>query len=128
MTKLSVLEVSKEEEMSVIREGKSEDSRSITANTFAMPKVDFPEFDESDLEDWLYKCQRFFELEHVPEDKKVKLASLYLYGSALQWHYSYVKNRMRDMALEWEEYALALNSRFGKEVFEDPMGKMNNLK
>ncbi|KAI4364755.1 hypothetical protein MLD38_020809 [Melastoma candidum] len=105
-----------------------DDSRGIIANTFSMPKVDFPEFDGHELEDWLYKCRRYFELEHVPEDRKVKLASLYLYGSALQWHYSYVKNRKKERALVWEEYSAALNSRFGKEVFEDPMGKMKNLK
>ncbi|KAI4302811.1 hypothetical protein MLD38_038514 [Melastoma candidum] len=128
LTKLSALEGNKGDDMSVMRESKDEDLRSVTVQTFAMPKVDFPEFDGSDLEDWLYKCQRFFELEHVPDNKKVKLASLYLYGTALQWHYSYVKNRKKDKMLEWEEYVLALNSRFGREVFEDPMGKMKNLK
>ncbi|KAI4370841.1 hypothetical protein MLD38_019144 [Melastoma candidum] len=129
LQKLSAMEGSKEEAMSVVQGRKNENSRGETAaSTFTMPKVDFPEFDGSDLEDWLYKCQRFFELEHVPEDKKVKLASLYLYGFALQWHYSYVKNRKRDRVLEWEEYSLALNSRFGREVFEDPMGRMKNLK
>ncbi|KAI4340387.1 hypothetical protein MLD38_025228 [Melastoma candidum] len=126
--KLSALEVSRDAGVPVERAKNLDDSGGIIANTFSMPKVDFSEFDGHDLEDWLYKCQRYFELEHVPEDRKVKLASLYLYGSALQWHYSYVKNKKKERALEWEEYSAALNSRFGKEVFEDPMGKMKNLK
>ncbi|KAI4369551.1 hypothetical protein MLD38_017978 [Melastoma candidum] len=128
LQKLSALEVNREESLPVLKEKRNDDSRGVMVNTFTMPKVDFPEFDGHDLEDWLYKCQRYFELEHVPEDRKVKLASLYLYGSALQWHYSYVKNRKKERALEWEEYSAALNGRFGKEVFEDPMGKMKNLK
>ncbi|KAI4385691.1 hypothetical protein MLD38_003686 [Melastoma candidum] len=128
LKKLSALESSKEDESAIAREVRNDNFKNATISTFVMPKVDFPEFNGSDLEDWLYKCQRFFELEHVPEDRKVKLASLYLYGAALQWHYSYMRNRRRDRILEWEEYTLALNSRFGKEVFEDPMGKMKNLR
>ncbi|KAI4321267.1 hypothetical protein MLD38_034666 [Melastoma candidum] len=134
--KLSLLEDKKKGEVQEVRgewsdhQWKSdvEDHRVSNLNSFVMPRIDFPEFDGDNLEDWLYKCQRYFELEHIPENKKVQLASLYLCGPALQWHFSFVKNRRSDKSLDWGEYAGALNNRFGKEVFEDPMGKMKNLR
>ncbi|KAI4319919.1 hypothetical protein MLD38_033458 [Melastoma candidum] len=95
---------------------------------YPMPKVEFPDFDGCNLDDWLYKSQRYFELECVPENRKVKLADLYMNGVVLQWHFTYIRNRGSQDYPGWKEYITAVARRFGKEVFEDPMGRMKNLK
>lgn len=91
-------------------------------------RLKFPGFDETNLEDWIYRSERYFKLEHTTELKKVSIASIYMYGKALQWHYTFVKNRgCADMPL-WTEYVEALTKRFGKAVLQDPMGKLKNLR
>ncbi|KAI4312947.1 hypothetical protein MLD38_023180 [Melastoma candidum] len=109
---------------------RKEDNESVDriAANYSLPKIEFPDFDGNNLDDWLYKCNRYFELERTPEDAKVKLASLYMYGGALQWHYTFLRNRPVGELLGWTEYVAAVTKRFGREVFEDPMGRMKNLK
>lgn len=34
-----------------------------------MPKMDFPRFDGTDLQIWLNKCEAFFQLYHIPDNK-----------------------------------------------------------
>ena len=56
------------------------------------PKRDFPTFEGEEVHKWLYKCNQYFDLEEIPESKKMKLASYYLDGLALYWHRNYTRN------------------------------------
>lgn len=49
-------------------------------------KVDFPRFDGNRVQEWLFKCEHFFELDDTPTDMKVSIASVYLSGLAMEWH------------------------------------------
>lgn len=48
-------------------------------------KVDFTVFDGSRVQDWLFKSERFFELDDTPEALKVSIASVYLSSQAMDW-------------------------------------------
>ena len=49
-------------------------------------KIDFPQFDGSDLNDWLFRCCQFFEIDGTPTEMKMKWASINLEGHVLSWH------------------------------------------
>ncbi|GJZ13163.1 putative mitochondrial protein [Tanacetum coccineum] len=44
-----------------------------------------------DVRGWLYKCEQFFEIDHVSDPHKIQLASIHLYGAASLWHRQFVK-------------------------------------
>lgn len=91
-------------------------------------QVEFPKFDGVGLRDWLYKCDQFFDVDETPEDLKVKLASCKLEGKALQWHQAYMKGGLTREWPRWSEYVRCLYSRFGSDLFDDPMGDFKDLR
>lgn len=56
-------------------------------------KIDFPVFDGSDFDGWLFRYERFFLVDRTPIDSKVTVASLHFSGKALEWHQSFIKNK-----------------------------------
>ncbi|XP_020105551.1 uncharacterized protein LOC109722075 [Ananas comosus] len=91
-------------------------------------KIEFPRFDGEDLKGWLFRCEQFFEVDGTSEEAKVRLAAIHLEGKALQWHQIYMKSRLTRSQPTWEEYVVSLNTRFGADLFDDPMAELKNLK
>ncbi|GKF17135.1 reverse transcriptase [Tanacetum coccineum] len=67
----------------------------------------------------------FFSVEHVDDVDKVRLASIYLFDSALVWHQQFEK--LNGNSVSWEDYQKALLARFDTD-FEDPLSELKNLK
>jgi hypothetical protein len=42
------------------------------------PKISFPEFDGSDVDGWIRKAEKYFELVRVPNEDRVPIAVLYI--------------------------------------------------
>lgn len=89
--------------------------------------MEFPSLGGSDLQGWMFKCDRFFQLDATPPSTKVRLASLHLIGKALEWHQSYVRSRGVLGEPPWEECAKDIKSRFGERVYEDAMADLKRL-
>lgn len=47
-------------------------------------KLDFPGFDGSRVQEWLFKYDRFFQLDGTPAEMKVSIASVYLSGVGME--------------------------------------------
>lgn len=90
-----------------------------------LAKVDFPKFSGDDVKGWIYRCQQFFKVDEISDDKKVHLASIHLFDKALVWHQQFLKLHGDDVA--WEVYEAAILQRFGL-AYEDPMAELKNLK
>nr|CAD1823577.1 unnamed protein product [Ananas comosus var. bracteatus] len=91
-------------------------------------KVEFPRFNGMDLKGWVYRCEQFFEIDGTEEDAKVKLATIHLESRALQWHQVYMKSRLTHSPPTWEEYVFAVNTRFGVDLYDDPMAEHKELR
>ena len=96
-------------------------------NTTRLPRIDFPKFEGDDVQGWIYKCEQFFEVDSVPEHRKVQIASIHLWGRALIWHQSLMK-RVVGQELTWEEYKRTILARFGASPFDDPVAELMKLK
>lgn len=78
-------------------------------------KIDFPRFDGSRVKEWLYKCEQFFSLDNTPPESKVRLASIHLDGTALQWHLNYMRSQF-DIYPSWPQYIADVSLHFGERM------------
>ncbi|KAK4427857.1 hypothetical protein Salat_1554700 [Sesamum alatum] len=87
---------------------------SSSSNAAALPRIEFPRFCGQDFRGWLYKCNQFFQLfSNIPDDSKVKLASIHLDGEALRWHTKFMAARDSESVVKWEEYVQEMEVQFG---------------
>jgi len=68
-------------------------------NLSRLSRIDFPKFEGDDVQGWSYKCEQFFELDAITENKKVKIAAIHLSGRALVWHQSFMKQFTEEFGL-----------------------------
>nr|GFA35549.1 hypothetical protein [Tanacetum cinerariifolium] len=90
-----------------------------------MTKIEFPKFGGDDVRGWLYKCEQFFEIDHVLDPHKVQPASINLYDTASLWHRQFVK--LMGESASWNSFKEAIMKRFCSP-YDDPMGDINNLR
>lgn len=63
--------------------GESSQFRSMVRNGI---KVEIPHFDGSEVEDWIFKLNEFFEFYRTPPEQKIQIASLHMEGATLSWY------------------------------------------
>lgn len=97
-------------------------------NLSRLSRVDFPKFEGEDIQGWIYRCEQFFELDSIAENRRVKIASIHLSGRALVWHQSYMRGFAAGVWPTWDEYRAAITARFGIEPFDDPLAELMKLK
>lgn len=91
-------------------------------------RMDFPHFSGEDVRPWIYRVDQFFEGNKTLPHDKVKIAAVHFDGKALQWHQSYMKNRLTRKIPSWEEYVRALFARLGSQLYDDPMFELVSLR
>lgn len=91
-------------------------------------KIDFPMFDGSRVQDWIFKSERFFELNSTPAKLKVSITSVYLIGLSMDWHYTFIKNRRITCPVSWDEYVMVMSMRFGPNELQRPIAQLKRLR
>ncbi|PKA46982.1 putative mitochondrial protein [Apostasia shenzhenica] len=91
-----------------------------------LPKIEFPKFSGDNVMGWVFRCEQFFEISQTPQEWKVKLASIYLDGIALEWHQNF--SRSNPTPIGWGVYKEAIKERFGETAYDDPMYELSILK
>nr|GEV05704.1 retrotransposable element Tf2 [Tanacetum cinerariifolium] len=55
-------------------------------------KMEFAKFDGEDVQGWLYRVNKFFEMDRVDDDgQKIRLVSMHVFDKALNWHKQFMK-------------------------------------
>ncbi|GJY31598.1 gypsy/ty3 retroelement polyprotein [Tanacetum coccineum] len=88
-------------------------------------RIEFPKFSSDDVKDRVYRCKQFFKVDRVPDGRKIQLASIHKFDTALVWYQQYVK-RYPDNTL-WEHFDVEVVKRFGV-LYDDPIVELKNLK
>ncbi|GJS49749.1 disease resistance TIR-NBS-LRR class family protein [Tanacetum coccineum] len=97
-----------------------------TTSYISLTKVEFPKFDEEDVQGWLYRVNKLFEMDQiVDDDQRIRLVSMHVFGKALNWHKHFMK-RFEEV-VTWGVYETQIKKRF-ESVFEDPVVELKNLK
>nr|GEX43424.1 hypothetical protein [Tanacetum cinerariifolium] len=91
-----------------------------------LTKVEFPKFDAEDVLGWLYRVNKFFEMDQIGDDEqRLKLIYMHVFGKALNWHKQFMGKFSE--VVTWGVYETHIKKRF-ESVFEDPMVELKNLK
>ena len=91
-----------------------------------LSKIEFPKFDGEDVQGWLYRVKRFFEMDQImDDDQKIRLVSMHVFGKALNWHTQFM--RRFGEVITWDVYEIHVRKRF-ESVFSDPVMELKNLK
>ncbi|XP_060181956.1 uncharacterized protein LOC132611554 [Lycium barbarum] len=89
------------------------------------PKINFPEFDGTNPRGWLRKCEKFFELYHIPEHEKLNYTSIHVRDRVDVWLDSYiVNNRGR---ITWAKFCVEVCRRFGNVRPQDIVDEFNKI-
>lgn len=75
------------------------------------------------MNEWLYKAEQFFNIDHTMEGAKFKLLLIHFNGNTIKYFQSFLKTREgeRGRLLLWSDFVEALMSRFVEQMFEDPI-------
>ncbi|XP_071712910.1 uncharacterized protein [Rutidosis leptorrhynchoides] len=102
--------------------GKGTQVRSGTLQHTRFTKIEFPRFDSTDVKEWIYSCKKFFTVDNVEDDEKIRIISIQLQKKSLTWHQQFIKINGSD-----NTYEEAILRRFGT-VVKDPLSELNNLR
>lgn len=91
-------------------------------------KVEFPTFDGTRIQEYLFRSERLFELDETPPELKVSIASVYLSSLAIEWRYAFINNRKLRGHVSWEEYAAGMITRFPSNEVIRPIAQLKRLK
>ncbi|XP_024024277.1 uncharacterized protein LOC112092413 [Morus notabilis] len=87
-------------------------------------RVDVPRFDGANVEDWIYKIEKFFSLHHVAPAMRLTVVAFHLEGEPSTW-YQWME---RGGALpSWEVFIYEMRKRFGASIYDDPLGRISKL-
>jgi len=89
------------------------------------PKLSFPDFDGSDVDGWIRKAEKYFELVRVPNEDRVQIAVLYIKGKAEFW---WRGTGCSAAHLPWHQFCTMLGERFNETSTCDAIGQFHNLK
>nr|GEV56506.1 hypothetical protein [Tanacetum cinerariifolium] len=91
-----------------------------------LTKIEFPKFEGDDVLSWLYRVNKFYEMDHIDDDaQKIRLVSMHMFRKALNWHKHFMTKHGAIMT--WDLYQTHVKKRF-ESVFEDQIVALKNLK
>ncbi|KAK4271779.1 hypothetical protein QN277_020420 [Acacia crassicarpa] len=88
-------------------------------------RMEFPRFQRSDVIGWIQECERYFELEGIPDNERVQLARKNLDEKGYIWDLAFMEEK-QGLAVSWLEYTHALRVRFGSP-YDSPMADVKRL-
>lgn len=88
-------------------------------------KLDFPKFDGSDPNGWVFRAQQFFNYHGTPDTQKIHLASFHMEGKALTWYQWLLASHP---ITTWPEFVQAIQVRFASTPFDDLVADFTKLR
>jgi hypothetical protein len=87
--------------------------------------LEFPCFNGEDPNSWCYKVEQFFEFYDIHEGQRLSLTAFHMEGKALSWFQALCSS---NNLFTWNEFLNAIQVRFGRGSYDDPMETLSKLK
>lgn len=87
-------------------------------------RVKIPRFDGSNVDDWVYKINKFFDLHGIDQSLRLSVIPFHLEGAPSTWYQWMEKGGSFS---DWDSFLQALQLRFGTSVYDDPLGRISKL-
>ena len=88
-------------------------------------RLEFSCFNGEDPDSWCYRADQFFEFYDIPEGQRLSIAGFHMEGKALSW---FQVLRSSNNLSSWSEFLIAIQVRFGRGSYDDPMETLSKLK
>lgn len=89
------------------------------------PKLDFPEFNRDNVDAWIKKANKYFELAKVPWNQRVEIAVLYLVDRAEIW---WAGSGINMDSLSWHQFCMMIGKRFSDYSVYDVVASFHSVK
>lgn len=87
-------------------------------------RINVPRFDGNDVEEWIFKIDKFFSLHRLPPDTRLAVVAFHLDGEASTWYQWMEKSGVLTC---WDVFLQELRKRFGASIYDDPLGRISKL-
>ncbi|XP_060969922.1 uncharacterized protein LOC133037114 [Cannabis sativa] len=87
-------------------------------------RVKVPRFDEQNVNDWIYKINKFFDLHRVDYGMRLAVVLFHLNGPPSSWFQWMEKG---GSIYDWDSFLRELQLRFGTSIYDDPLGRISKL-
>ncbi|GAB2209844.1 hypothetical protein Droror1_Dr00027069, partial [Drosera rotundifolia] len=91
---------------------------------FALPRLDFPPFDGTNVVSWVRRVEKYFEVINVEEVRKVKFDAIYFTEDAEVWFYGHLE---RQEVNYWPELREVVLARFDDAFQKSIVGELHRL-
>jgi hypothetical protein len=88
-------------------------------------RLDFHQFDGEDLETWWCHAAQFFDFYGTLDVQRLSISSFQMESKALVW---FQELKASKCVANWEEFGRAMQIRFGKGSYDDPMETLSKLR
>ncbi|MCH95963.1 hypothetical protein A2U01_0016946, partial [Trifolium medium] len=87
-------------------------------------KLDFPRFDGSEVLNWIFKAEQFFEYYSTPDVHRLTIAAVHMEKDAVPWFQMMARNNPFQ---SWAAFTRALELEFGPSPYESPRAAIFKL-
>jgi len=87
-------------------------------------KIDFPRFAGSDVLQWIFKANQFFEYYNTPDDQRLTIAAIHFDKEVVPWYQMMSRNTS---FVSWLDLTRALELEFGPSAYECPRSDLFKL-
>lgn len=87
-------------------------------------RVKVPRFDGTNVDDWVYKINKFFDMHKVEEEVRLAMVPFHLEGTPSTWFQWMEKG---GALTDWTAFLRALQQRFGTSIYDDSLGRISKL-
>lgn len=92
-----------------------------------LPKALFPKFDGTNPKSWKEKCEKYFNMYHVPMHLWAQFATIHFHGSAELWLQTY-EAQHSDADIGWVGLCIAVDLKFGRDLYHNAMNDLLQIK
>nr|KYP42269.1 hypothetical protein KK1_036311 [Cajanus cajan] len=100
-------------------------SSSTTRISYRDLKCDLPSFDGTDVDDWIFRLEEYFDITGIPLEQRIKYASFHMVGPAYAWYKWIIRNNYTQ---DWLVFVDALYKHFGTDLYTNPQEALKELK
>lgn len=80
-------------------------------------RIDFPRFAGSDALQWIFQAEQFFDYYGVPDNHRLKIASVHLDGEVVPW---FQRLQKAGKLTSWQAFTKSLECTYGPSIFDCP--------
>lgn len=117
-------------QLSLLHASSSSGGKNSTSSSTVQPfqvrniKLDFPRFDGSDVMNWIFRAEQFFDYYSTPDAQRLIIAAVHMENDVVPWFQMISRNHPFQ---SWAMFTRALEMEFGPSPYEAPRSTLFKL-